>query len=273
MTPRRKDILSASDFERSPGPCAYAVPASAGKSKAPSYSMKSRPTRKETSQIDNPGPTAYSIKSLFEVNVSKKKGSTLQGRTKMVHEFYRSPGPGAYSVPPASGKRRAPAFSIKSRPTRKFTSVVDNPGPGQYVVPSVFDDNARNKKGSTMCPRRKLVTEYWRSPGPSYYPGHNGTVRKAPSFSMGARFKTKSSYNKTPGPGAYDTRSTRPKSAVTLKSRPKDLSLLNATRTPGPAAYMPRKQRKGPSFTITGKRTTDGVYACSTNPGFFVEKR
>jgi hypothetical protein len=110
------------DSQMTPGPGAYSSDSS---SKAPAYSIRSRPndTREMTT---TPGPGAYAVKG----TVGTSPGKSFAGRHDLKSNE-ANPGPGAYNtVGGVGGKGGAPAYTMRIRPDDP-KAMTSNPGPGE----------------------------------------------------------------------------------------------------------------------------------------------
>ena len=124
--------------------------------------------------VNTPSPAAYNLKSLFDINLIKKKGTTLTGKPKT---FYRNnryiPGPGTYNISSRNHFGLIP-ITLKSKHFH------------------FYDDMIKQKRFITL---KQL-----------YYPKLDFVQRnrfRAITFGIGER-PNLHTYNGYPGPGAYN---------------------------------------------------------------------
>ena len=124
--------------------------------------------------VNTPSPSAYDIKSLFDINLIKKKGNTFTGKPKSLSRSYKNvPGPGAYNI---SSRKHFGLIPITLK-SKHF---------------HFYDDMIKQKSFITL---KKL-----------YYPKYDFVQRnrfRAITFGIGER-PILNRNNRYPGPGSYN---------------------------------------------------------------------
>ncbi|CAI2376029.1 unnamed protein product [Moneuplotes crassus] len=231
-----------------------------------SFSKSNRFSQSKKGQCQEVG---YTLPSTFS-----KRSSSFGHGPKLDENFGKSfvPPPGAYNTIHSDFSRlkpHLPSFSFGAgRGAYEKTSIRDvkardNPGPGQYVVPSSFTPNTKDKsyslKGRGKSMQDLMILKKKELPGPGQY-SPKTTLNKdgvyifshmkntgSLTFRPSERFK--SIRSSLPGPGQYKTPSsisTKGKHFLsTFKNTGvglfghgrRDNELLKPSNTPGPGWY------------------------------------
>ncbi|CAI2385732.1 unnamed protein product [Moneuplotes crassus] len=247
---------------------------------------------KLSTSYDSPGPGHYSPK------LSTRDGWTIQGRSKPKYEIEDGPGPGdyfpfyddggpAYSM---AGKRRKKdkiydepgphtyfpsILPTKPRPrSARFTSGrrdltdYDQPGPGQYSIPSLSGGPYTTLKGRPRTAERR--NDY---PGPGEYRDrYKLTKPRAASASIGRARRMGPPINDTPGPGFYNYRDKRDYRGTVFGSSTRPCTAKTGDG-PGPGSYNIRSTfGDKPGKTMAGKRRYKSVGDDTPGPGMYNPK-
>ncbi|CAI2375974.1 unnamed protein product [Moneuplotes crassus] len=203
-----------------------------------------------------------------------KRSASFGLGSKLDEKFGKSfvPPPGAYNTIHSDFSRlnpHLPSFSFGAgrgafeKTSVRNTKAKDNPGPGQYSIPSTFTPNTKDKsyslKGRGKSMQDLMIMKKKELPGPGQYSpkttmNKDGIYRvssmkntAAMSFKPSDRFKTVRS--SLPGPGHYKTPSSINSKGKHFLSNIKstgvgmfgygrrDNELLKHSSTPGPGWY------------------------------------
>ena len=271
-----KSVSDLNKYKKSiPGPGQYNPESNAFSNVAFTFNGRNDITNK--SNLDKPGPGAYSSKSSMNKTLGKF-GTSNKGAPLVSKLVLENPGPGQYA-PGTSDiyKTQAPKYGFGSElrgndPINKIKALL--PGPGQYgYAPKV----TRNAPGYSLTPRRPDTTPGVgrTSPGPgNYNPSDDFSKKKMPRCKFGSSTRTAFKRDGGPSPDAYNlnTLDSRKKSSPSFGfGNSKRQPLSQTTNSPGPGNYnMPSKIVEKNGFYMGSrykdKRTDDQPGPGNYNP-------
>jgi hypothetical protein len=208
-------------------------------------------------QIETPlGPGCYSpeispVMKSFTFSKSKRYASNL--------DYH--PGPGDYETDSKS-------FSPSHQFTRQEKIRIDStfvPSPNTYNLSS-FADEARQKPGFKIQPKRDLPNNSLKTPGPgAFNPIRPG--QSVPAFSIGKGKRP--SFNRVedgPGPGEYSLKNNSSPGKTIGKSNRSGLEGKN--EAPGPGNYeISSFLMNGPKFSMVGRKEVTSPDILRPGPG------
>ncbi|OMJ95611.1 hypothetical protein SteCoe_1040 [Stentor coeruleus] len=280
----------------SPGPGAYTLSSFVDMTltKPKGKTPKPGKSKNDQSKVETPGPASYNPskpKTMISYTIGNKlfgmqtetlslgpgyynpkmdsifpvKSNTISKSPRDI-SFIRSdlPGPGHYEISPI---RESPKHGFGKE--QRIKEVVGNfPAPGQYNINDIAEA-ARKKMGKTMLPKRKLLNEDNKIPGPGAY--SSSYRNESPSFTIGkGKRKILMVLSKIPGPGTYTPTSSPSKSpgkTIGTALRP---SINQKSLTPGPGAYETLTYTSsGPKYTLKGRKEKIEETCSSPGPGHY----
>lgn len=280
----------------SPGPGAYTLSSFVDMAliKRKGKTPKPGKSKNDKSQIDTPGPASYNPSkpktiisytignNLFSLqpgaislgpghynpkmdSIFPVKSNTI-GKSSRDTSFIRSdlPGPGHYEISPI---RESPKYAF-GKESRNKEMEINFPAPGQYNIPGIVEGVSK-KMGKTMLPKRKLLNEDNKIPGPGAY--SSSFQNESPSFTIGrGKRKILMTLSKTPGPGTYSPSSSPIKSpgkTIGTGLRP---SINQKNLTPGPGTYETLVcTSSAPKYSLQGRKEETEETFSSPGPGHY----
>lgn len=262
---------------------------------APAFSMSSRQKQARTTNIDSPGPAAYTAVSSVGRQVSaalptQPRTKVGTGPQRVDHSrFWRdNPGPGTYNVPTTVGK--VPGATMKSR--TYVRPLYTTPSPADYKEESGMGKQVlrRSNPSYSMAGRQpRPHTTDMDAPAPDAYnleprsKAYNplSTQRSNPAFSLRGRKPTVVNQWDSQGPGQCRTDSAfgkqvdgkqRSNPRYTFGYRTGGSSLYQDTGVPGPGTYSHDRPSTAPGATLTS-RVRRPVPKVTPAPGDYAEDR
>lgn len=234
-----------------PGPGTYAITGEMGKD-SPSYSCSPK-RENEINRIKEkaPGPGSYNPDSSFSLRSFPRYKFGSWQRISVDFSKAQMPSPLEYTPNEdvISNKRNAPAFGFGTSRRPEISRNKQNPGPGNYSIPSKISEGPGYWMGIRI--RDKKLSD---SPSPGEYsPTYEAVKRSMPKFGMGSSSRYKQNLNLIPGPGSYDVKIQDPKfkhfkyGKFSLDSKTKKVN----NNVPGPGAYrIPTKIIEAPRYLM-----------------------
>ena len=245
-----------------PGPGNYIIQRDLGKD-SPSYSLSS----KKDGSIKRikeavPGPGSYNNDNSFSIRSPPraKFGRSQRISTELLKSHIPSPLEYSPKDTFASRKQNAPAFGFGTSRRSNFESTKNNPGPGNYSIPSKISEGPKFQMGIRIRDKKLNF-----SPSPDQYnPSFEVLKKSMPKFGMGSglRYNEVKEDSSSPGPGSYNESSLKDSSFKLFKYG----KFSNEQRerrvkevTPGPGTYkIPSKIVEAPKYLFP---STDDKYA------------
>lgn len=139
---------------------------------------------------------------------SKKMGKIGKDKRKDLN-LSKNPGPGTYKNESLfeQNLKKKKGTSLYSKNNRN--KIIKGPCPGEYNCPSIFDKNKMKKKGFSLSKSlRNNDKNFNKVPGPGMYNINNKKKKKFKGGKFGIQKRSKIKDNKVPGPGNYKFNST-----------------------------------------------------------------
>lgn len=189
----------------SPGPGTYSP---SKRTETPLFSIGKGPKNSQSFKNELPGPGSYESRTWTEDFTKSVKFGTDTRRP--LSSKSPVPGPGTYTTAGKPGE--GPAYTMRSRTTKKVRSDVPvrlTQGPGTYsqnISDFVYETSPRNKFGTS---KRSSTNDSGNPIGPGMYDIRGKFIGPKWGFGSGPRSELRQK-SESPGPGAYSIKPTLP---------------------------------------------------------------